>query len=103
MKQVLLDHPISVPPPPLFSLPIQPIRSEYYGHAQRRFPAELELPMIDADKTFAIRITHENALPKDTQEVCIQCALLYTTAEGQRRIRMHTMSGTRAGGRRYPK
>jgi protein transport protein SEC24 len=46
--------------------------SEYFGHAQRRFPSELELPMIDADKTFAIRITHENALPKDTQEVCIQ-------------------------------
>ncbi len=52
-----------------------------------------------SDKTFAIRITHENALPKDTQEVCIQCALLYTTAEGQRRIRMHTMSGMCVGDR----
>jgi protein transport protein SEC24 len=48
--------------------------------------------MVDCDKTFAIRLTHENALPKDLQEASIQCALLYTTAEGQRRIRLHTMS-----------
>ena len=66
--------------------------SEYFGNAQRRYPSELELAMVDSDKTFAIRITHESALAKDLSEVAIQCALLYTTADGQRRIRLHTMS-----------
>ena len=66
--------------------------SEYFGAGQRRHANELELPMCDADKTFAIRITHENALAKELTEASLQCALLYTTAEGQRRIRVHTVA-----------
>ncbi len=52
---------------------------------------ELDLPTIDCDKTFAVRIEHEGKLKEDT-EVCIQCALLYTNEEGQRRLRIHTIS-----------
>eukprot|EP00455_Lapot_gusevi_P008663 TRINITY_DN137_c0_g1_i5.p1 TRINITY_DN137_c0_g1~~TRINITY_DN137_c0_g1_i5.p1 ORF type:complete len:555 (+),score=206.08 TRINITY_DN137_c0_g1_i5:241-1905(+) len=65
--------------------------SEYYGHFFRRMPTEMEMASIDSDKTFAIRLQHDFAL-KDQSEACIQCALLYTTAEGQRRIRVHTIS-----------
>ena len=64
---------------------------EYYGHAYRRLASELELPVVDSDKTFAVRLAHDGVL-KDTQEAAIQCALLYTTAEGQRRVRVHTIS-----------
>ena len=51
----------------------------------------MDLPSIDADKSFGIRFEHDDEL-QDKSEVCIQCALLYTTHQGQRRIRVHTIS-----------
>lgn len=51
----------------------------------------MELASIDCDKTFGIRVEHEGKL-KDKSDACLQCALLYTTASGHRRIRVHTIS-----------
>ena len=64
--------------------------AEHYGNFFHRTASEMDLPSIDADKTFAIRIEHDGKL-KDKSEACVQCALLYTTAQGQRRIRVHTV------------
>ena len=65
--------------------------AEFFGNYFRRFPLELEIPHLDCDKAFAVRFVHDGTL-KDQTEVCIQCALLYTSATGERRIRVHTMS-----------
>jgi protein transport protein SEC24 len=64
--------------------------SEYYGNFFRRHPNEMELPTVDADKCFGMTFKHEGKLPEKA-DVCIQCALLYTTAQGERRIRVHTL------------
>jgi len=45
-------------------------------------------PCIDCDKTFAVELHSENHL---TRPIFVQCALLYTTSCGQRRIRVHTV------------
>lgn len=65
--------------------------AEYYGNYYSRRPHELDLPSIDSDKAFGIRLEHEGKL-EDKSEACMQVALLYTTAEGHRRIRVHTHS-----------
>lgn len=65
--------------------------AEYYGNYYYRRPHEMELPSIDCDKTFGIRLEYEGKL-EDKSEACLQCALLYTTSKGQRRIRIHTIS-----------
>ena len=65
--------------------------AEQFGAFYHRTAIEMDLATVDSDKTFAVRFEHDGAL-KDKSEAAIQCALLYTTAEGQRRIRVHTIS-----------
>jgi protein transport protein SEC24 len=65
--------------------------SEYYGNFFRRRPHEIELAGIDADKAFAVTFAHDSKLNVD-RRACFQCALLYTTADGHRRIRVHTIA-----------
>lgn len=65
--------------------------AEYYGNFYHRTPHELDLATIDCDKTFGIRLEHDSKLKEDT-EACLQTALLYTTMDGKRRIRVHTIS-----------
>jgi len=64
--------------------------SAFHGHFFIRGTDLLALPNIDEDKTFAVEIAHEeNALSAST--CCLQAALLYTTSNGERRIRVHTV------------
>jgi len=64
--------------------------SAFHGHFFIRGTDLLALPNVDADKTFAVDIGHDdNTLPGDT--CCMQAALLYTTSAGVRRIRVHTV------------
>ena len=65
--------------------------ADRYGNFFHRSGVEMDLPSVDSDKTFAVRLEHEAKL-KDKTEACIQCALLYTTPTGQRRIRVHTLA-----------
>ena len=48
------------------------------------------LPQIDCDKSIVVHLKHDEKLP-DNSEACFQCALLYTTQEGERRVRVHTL------------
>ena len=64
---------------------------EHFGNFYHRKVQEMELSTINCDSTFGVRLEHEGKL-KDKTEACIQCALLYTTASGHRRIRVHTIS-----------
>eukprot|EP00456_Euglypha_rotunda_P033241 TRINITY_DN25791_c0_g1_i1.p1 TRINITY_DN25791_c0_g1~~TRINITY_DN25791_c0_g1_i1.p1 ORF type:complete len:452 (+),score=85.46 TRINITY_DN25791_c0_g1_i1:194-1357(+) len=65
--------------------------SEHFGNFYHRRAHEVDLPTLDCDKTFAIRLDHEGKL-EEKSDACIQTALLYTTSEGERRIRVHTLS-----------
>ena len=65
--------------------------AEQYGNFYHRSGHEMDLPAVDGDKAFAVRLEHEGKL-KDKSEACIQCALLYTTPQGQRRIRVHSLA-----------
>ena len=67
--------------------------AEQYGNFTNKRGVELDLPTIDCDKAFGIRLEHEGKL-QDKSQAALQVALLYTTTEGYRRIRVHTLSLT---------
>ncbi|XP_015571531.2 protein transport protein Sec24-like At4g32640 isoform X1 [Ricinus communis] len=64
---------------------------EYSGNFCKRVPTDIDLPGIDCDKTIMITLKHDDKL-QDGSECAFQCALLYTTVYGQRRIRVITLS-----------
>ena len=55
-------------------------------------PGELEVdvPGLDADHAFAVTLKHDEKLD-DGQSAFVQCALLYTTSAGERRVRVMTL------------
>ncbi|KAJ4841124.1 hypothetical protein Tsubulata_003768 [Turnera subulata] len=64
---------------------------EYQGNFCKRIPTDVDLPGIDCDKTIMVTLKHDDKL-QDGSECAFQCALLYTTVYGQRRIRVATLS-----------
>jgi protein transport protein SEC24 len=46
---------------------------------------------MDADKAIAARIKHEGKLDEKV-DAHFQCAVLYTSAAGQRRVRVHNLA-----------
>lgn len=73
--------------------------SSYHGDfTQHTFGADLEFGVIDADKTVGVMFSYDGKLdPK--LDAHFQCALLYTTASGQRRVRCtNTVASVSEGG-----
>ncbi|GKB82510.1 transport protein Sec24-like protein, partial [Tanacetum coccineum] len=64
---------------------------EYSGNFCKRIPTDVDLPAIDCDKSIMVTLKHDDKL-QDGNECSFQCALLYTTVYGQRRIRVSTLS-----------
>ncbi|XP_031488075.1 protein transport protein Sec24-like At4g32640 isoform X1 [Nymphaea colorata] len=64
---------------------------EYFGNFCKRIPTDVDLPAIDCDKTIMVTFKHDDKF-QDGAECAFQCALLYTTVYGQRRIRVTTLS-----------
>nr|XP_043619292.1 protein transport protein Sec24-like At4g32640 [Erigeron canadensis] len=64
---------------------------EYSGNFCKRIPTDVDLPAIDCDKSIMVTLKHDDKL-QDGSECSFQCALLYTTMYGQRRIRVSTLS-----------
>ncbi|KAK1403102.1 Transport protein Sec24-like [Heracleum sosnowskyi] len=64
---------------------------EYSGNFCKRIPTDVDLPAIDCDKTIMVALKHDEKL-QDGAECSFQCALLYTTVYGERRIRISTLS-----------
>ena len=61
--------------------------STYHGNfLQHTFGADLEFGVIDADKTIGVMFSYDGKLDSKL-DAHFQCALLYTTASGQRRVR----------------
>ncbi|KAI9183872.1 COPII coat Sec23p-Sfb3p heterodimer component [Blastocladiella emersonii ATCC 22665] len=66
---------------------------DHLGNFFTKDNTDLEIAGIDADKAIAIALKHDAKLD-EKQESAIQIALLYTTATGDRRIRVHNLSLT---------
>lgn len=64
--------------------------SSFHGHFFNRSTDLLALPTCDPDKTFAVQIAHEETMVTGSAGF-VQCALLYTSSNGERRIRVHTL------------
>eukprot|EP00965_Chrysotila_dentata_P020350 674839-Pleurochrysis_carterae.AAC.1 len=64
--------------------------ANFYGNFIIRSSDLLALPNVDEDKAFAVEIAHEETV-LSSSSACVQAALLYTTTEGERRIRCLTM------------
>ena len=64
---------------------------EYLMGTSRPGEAEVDVPGIDADSAFAVTLKHDEKLA-DGQLSYVQLALLYTTSEGQRRVRVLTLA-----------
>lgn len=64
---------------------------EYHGNFCKRIPTDIDLPAIDCNKAIMVTLKHDDKL-QDGSECAFQCALLYTTVYGQRRIRVTTLS-----------
>lgn len=58
----------------------------YAGSFYRRTTTDLDFPALHSEHAFAIKLRHEEKLT-DKQEVFFQFALLFSTSDGQRRIR----------------
>ena len=63
----------------------------YDGACHMRTPTDIDLAAVDCDKTFLVKLGHDAKL-EPGQETAFQCALLYTTTAGERRIRLHTLA-----------
>ncbi|GJN25091.1 hypothetical protein PR202_gb12878 [Eleusine coracana subsp. coracana] len=64
---------------------------DYFGNFCKRVPTDIDLPAIDSDKTVMVTFKHDDKL-QENAECGFQCALLYTTVFGQRRIRVINLS-----------
>lgn len=61
--------------------------SSYHGNfLQHTFGADLEFGVIDADKAVGVMFSYDGKLDAKL-DAHFQCALLYTTASGERRVR----------------
>ncbi|SPO37007.1 related to Protein transport protein Sec24C [Pseudozyma flocculosa] len=65
--------------------------ADHYGNFYQRNVTDIELGTMDADKCIAALIKHEAKLD-EKHEVYFQCAVLYTTAQGERRVRCHNLA-----------
>ncbi|ORX44709.1 hypothetical protein BCR36DRAFT_301198 [Piromyces finnis] len=64
---------------------------EYLGNFYMTNSTDLELPGLSSDTAFGVTLKYDFKL-NDNLDSAFQCALLYTTVTGQRRIRIHTLT-----------
>jgi protein transport protein SEC24 len=58
----------------------------YQGNFFEQATGDIKLGSLDADKAFSVTFEHERTLDIH-KDVYVQCATLYTTALGERRVR----------------
>ncbi|RUO96086.1 LOW QUALITY PROTEIN: hypothetical protein BC936DRAFT_142654, partial [Jimgerdemannia flammicorona] len=64
---------------------------DHLGNFHMKNSTDVELAGVDSEKAIGVIVKHDGKLD-DKTEASFQCALLYTTATGQRRVRVHTLS-----------
>jgi len=65
---------------------------EYEGHiSDLSTDVDADIPVISCESTLAVILQHDDKLPEDSC-VYVQAALLYTTRDGERRVRVHNVA-----------
>ncbi|XP_049423749.1 protein transport protein Sec24D [Epinephelus fuscoguttatus] len=65
--------------------------TEFFGAIHMNNTTDIEMAAVDCDKAVTVEFKHDDTLSEETGAL-IQCALLYTTISGQRRLRIHNLS-----------
>ncbi|KAG0291342.1 COPII coat Sec23p-Sfb3p heterodimer component [Linnemannia gamsii] len=65
--------------------------AEHFGNFHMKNSTDLEIAGLDSDKAYGVLVKHDGRLDEKT-EASFQVALLYTTADGRRRVRVHNFS-----------
>ncbi|CAN2388912.1 Sec23/Sec24 beta-sandwich domain [Pristimantis euphronides] len=65
--------------------------TDFFGALFMNNTTDIEMAAVDADKALTIEFKHDDKLSEDVGAL-IQCALLYTTIGGQRRLLVHNIS-----------
>ncbi|XP_028916148.1 protein transport protein Sec24C isoform X2 [Ornithorhynchus anatinus] len=65
--------------------------TDFFGAFYMSNTTDVELAGLDGDKTITVEFKHDDKLSEDSGAL-IQCALLYTSCGGQRRLRIHNLS-----------
>ncbi|KAM8940059.1 protein transport protein Sec24D isoform 2-T2 [Pelodytes ibericus] len=65
--------------------------TDFFGAVFMNNTTDIEMAAVDCDKAVTVEFKHDDKLSEDTGAL-IQCALLYTTVSGQRRLIVHNIS-----------
>uniref|UniRef100_A0A8C5HFV4 SEC24 homolog C, COPII coat complex component n=1 Tax=Gouania willdenowi TaxID=441366 RepID=A0A8C5HFV4_GOUWI len=65
--------------------------TDFYGSFFMSNTTDVELAGLDCDKAVTVEFKHDDKLSEETGAL-MQCAVLYTTCSGQRRLRVHNMA-----------
>ncbi|KAF5906409.1 protein transport protein Sec24C isoform X1, partial [Clarias magur] len=65
--------------------------TDFFGSFYMSNTTDVELACLDCDKTVTVEFKHDDKLSEETGAL-IQCAVLYTSCGGQRRLRIHNMA-----------
>ncbi|XP_077202303.1 protein transport protein Sec24C isoform X2 [Paroedura picta] len=65
--------------------------TDFFGAFYMSNTTDVELAGLDCDKTITVEFKHDDKLSEDNGAL-LQCAVLYTSCAGQRRLRIHNLS-----------
>ncbi|XP_052587048.1 protein transport protein Sec24D isoform X5 [Peromyscus californicus insignis] len=65
--------------------------TDFFGGIFMNNTTDVEMAAIDCDKAVTVEFKHDDKLSEDVGAL-IQCAVLYTTIGGQRRLRIHNLA-----------
>ncbi|XP_064200940.1 protein transport protein Sec24D-like isoform X1 [Anguilla rostrata] len=65
--------------------------TDFFGAVYMNNTTDVEMAAVDCHKAVTVEFKHDDTLSEDAGAL-IQCALLYTTVGGQRRLRIHNLS-----------
>ncbi|KAM4525333.1 protein transport protein Sec24C isoform 1-T1 [Odontesthes bonariensis] len=65
--------------------------TDFFGSFYMSNTTDVELAGLDCDKVITVELKHDDKLSEETGAL-MQCAVLYTSCSGQRRLRIHNMS-----------
>uniref|UniRef100_A0A1A8L8B7 SEC24 family, member C n=2 Tax=Nothobranchius TaxID=28779 RepID=A0A1A8L8B7_9TELE len=65
--------------------------TDFFGSFYMSNTTDVELAGLDCDKAITVEFKHDDKLSEETGAL-MQCAVLYTSCSGQRRLRIHNMA-----------
>uniref|UniRef100_A0A3Q3GPL1 SEC24 homolog C, COPII coat complex component n=1 Tax=Labrus bergylta TaxID=56723 RepID=A0A3Q3GPL1_9LABR len=65
--------------------------TDFFGSFFMSNTTDVELAGLDCDKAITVELKHDDKLSEETGAL-MQCAVLYTSCSGQRRLRVHNMA-----------